>query len=501
MANGGQKWKDIPKEIAEQIKTYLLKEGGREDLQLHGVAEVWRVRFSNATITYYKSGTLYSTGSNDPAVRQAWEFIESLAGARFEPATKDFLIGFDEAGKGEAIGHTVLAGVLFSSELFAELEGLVSVADTKHKRQFAYWDDLFRKISSLESKNLRFLVETIPPWHVDHYNLNKIMDVVYQRILSVFSREQELSRCRVVIDDYGIGPTLDRYLRALQNAGAEIVRTSDADVQFLEARVASVLAKREREKIIESLKNNEEFQISGHTVGSGNLGDPETLAWLKAWKDQRKPWPWFVKKSFAPIRKLDGLSGKAKKAEPPIRDDLLSREFLEEFQNGRLSITHLSIVCPNCGTVSNAALITRDEKNGTVGRCLRCKQIIPELGVTLRYYCGYIIPDSNIILSGLLSKDLRRSRFFEGFTILLSTTVRKECDSPGGKRELGELARFGAMGRVRLKEVGSLSESGNSFERDQNILETALQYNAILYTNDQNVKAAAQARRVFVLTS
>lgn len=501
MAGSGQKWTEIPEDRARAIKEYLLQEGG-EEKEVKGPAESWRVRFSDATITYYQKGTLFSTTSSDPAVHRAWEFISALAGPRFEPATKGSLIGLDETGKGEVFGHTVLVGVLIPADLASDLEKLVSVADTKQKRSVAYWDDLFRQLDGFKSRGLQFIVEKIPPWHVDRYNLNKIMDVVYQRILNIFFRQADPTACRVVLDDYGVGPILDRYLRARRIAGTEIVVTTGADDRFLEARVASVLAKHEREKVMEAIRVKPDFQIVDQNVGSGNAGDPQTMAWLQAWKGSGQPWPWFVKRSFITIRKLNGLTGKATKVAPPIRDDILCREFLEEFEQGRLSVTSLSVVCPACGAISKAALVTHDEKEVFTGRCIACKKPITDLGITLRYYCGYVLPDSNIITGGLLSKDLERSRFFEGFTILLDAKVRQECDTPGGKQELGKIARFAAMGRVGIEEVGSpFTDKRGTLERDEAILGSALQFNAILITNDQNMKAAAQARNAFLLTT
>jgi len=43
---------------------------------------------------------------------------------------------------------------------------------------------------------------------VDKYNINKIMDISYQRILYIFLRKVEIKRCRIILDDYGIGLTL-----------------------------------------------------------------------------------------------------------------------------------------------------------------------------------------------------------------------------------------------------------------------------------------------------
>jgi EAL domain-containing protein (putative c-di-GMP-specific phosphodiesterase class I) len=44
------------------------------------------------------------------------------------------------------------------------------------------------------------------------------MDVVYQRILSNFMRHYQATNCRIVLDDYGVGEKLRRYLRFLENA-------------------------------------------------------------------------------------------------------------------------------------------------------------------------------------------------------------------------------------------------------------------------------------------
>ncbi|HHY35072.1 MAG TPA: hypothetical protein GX510_05495 [Firmicutes bacterium] len=497
----GRRWQHVPKETAAAIRGYLLREGGIEDPQLRGAAEVWRIRFSEATFTYYASGTLYSTPSQDPAVVNAWEYVTSLTGPRFEPACKNFMVGLDETGKGEIIGHTVLAGVLIPQELTSDLENIVSTADTKRRRTFQYWDELFRQIDSLKPRGLEFTVERIPPWHVDRYNLNKIMDVVYQRILSNFSRRADLSQSRVVVDDYGIGHTLDRYLRALQNRGCEVVIATRADDLYLEAKAASVIAKRERERVMEGLRAAGEFQVGRCTVGSGNATDTETINWLKAWKEMGREWPWFVKRSFKTVREFEGLTSAVTKQSPPIRDDILSPEFLREFETGRLSISSLSVVCPTCGEVSRAALITPDGKDGFNARCVKCRKPLDDLGITLRYYCGYLLPDSNVITGGLLGKDLSHSRLFEGFTILIHATVRRECDTPGGKKELERLAYFGAIGRIGLEEVGTVVESNSTIDRDQAIFSSALEYNAILFTDDNNMKAAAQARKMFTLST
>ena len=495
----GQKWK-VDAATANEIKSYLIQQGGLEDKDIKSEYEVWRVKFSDATFTYYKSGTLFCTASSDPSIKEVWKFISSYAGSRFVPPTKDFLIGLDETGKGEILGHTILVGAIFPKTIFDEIERLVGVANTKKRRSTAYWDSVLKRLDLMKKEGLDFYLEKIPPWHVDKFNLNKIMDVVYQRILSNFMRHYQAANCRIVIDDYGVGEKLKRYLRSLENAGADVKIIHQADEHYLEARVASLIAKREREKIIEAIRKDEEFKIEGCNIGSGNAGDKETINWLKKWKETGNPWPWFVKQSYKTVREIDGKPGKVEKIEPPLREDILSEDFIKEFEAGRFSITTLSIVCPSCGERSKAALVTLDEEQ-TIGRCINCKKPVGDLNFTLRYYCGALLPDSNIIIGGFLVKDLEKSKFFEGFAILLHPIVKKECDTPGGKKELERLAKFAAIGRIRLEEIpeaGKIDEL-TKLERDEKIIEGASTFNAILITGDRAMKAFAQAKGLFCL--
>jgi len=63
--------------------------------------------------------------------------IDSVVGSAYVLPTKDFLIGLDETGKGEVIGHTVLTGVIFPKELFKDVDLLIGPADTKNRHKFA----------------------------------------------------------------------------------------------------------------------------------------------------------------------------------------------------------------------------------------------------------------------------------------------------------------------------------------------------------------------------
>jgi len=500
----GRTWKNLTKERAVEIKEYLLELGGTEE-EVKNPSEEWRIRFLDSTFTFYKSGTLYSTPSrsSDPLVLKTWSYIDSLF-PRFVFPSRSFLIGLDETGKGEIIGHVVLAGVIFPENIFSKLGDIVSTADTKKKHDFAYWDDIFRRIDSFREYGFYYATQTIPPWDVDRYNLNKIMDITYQRILSGFLRKVDMSSCRIVVDDYGVGPTLGRFLNFLKNKGAEIVVEEGADERYLEVKVASLVSKREREEIIKRINENPDFQIDGLSVGSGNPNDTQTLNWLRKWHNSGRDWPWFVRRSYKTVREIEGEPEKPKQI-PPLNEELLSKDFREEFDRGHLSVQSLSIVCPHCGSICKSATfaIYKEKGRGISGiKCLNCRKLIEHAGITLRYYCGYVVPDTNILIKGLISRDLESSRFFEGFTIVLPDIVRKEADRGKGKQELGKLAEFSSMGRIRLESAGKVEEIPENISgtaRDERIVDAALQYNAILITSDQGVKAYANSKNVFYI--
>ncbi len=485
---------------AAKIKEWLLLEGGKEDNKIASPHEEWRIKLSDATITYYKKGTLFITESNDESVVEVHNFVSSLIGSRFVPSTKKYLIGFDETGKGEVLGHTVLVGVIIPTNIFSEVERDIGVADSKVKHNIDYWDDIFRKIDFYQSKGLQFLIQKIPPWHFDKYNINKLLDITYQRLLLYLTRNGSLHDTRIVLDDYGAGFHLNKYLKALAEAGAEVIKTSKADDIYLESRVASLIAKREQQKVLEAISRNPEFQIDGISIGSGNAGDPNTLKWLKAWKATGQQWPWFVKRSFKTIREIEGITQEPKKSYPPIKEGLLSKEFRDKFESGELNIITLSVVCP-CGAVSKAIKLI-PQNNQTTPVCVSCKKEIHDVSLTLQYYCGRIIPDTSAIARGFISKDLDGRRFFENFTFLLHPTVRYESDQHGGgKKELEKLGHFSAIGRIRLEEIKSIFDASilDSTRRDDSILEDAIKNNAIVLTADNGMKGVAQAKKLFVM--
>ena len=82
--------------------------------------------------------------------------------------------------------------------------------------------------------------------------------------------------------------------------------------------------------------------------------------------------------------------------------------------------------------------------------------------------------------------------------ILLHPIVKKECDKAGGKKELGRLAKYAAIGRIKLEEIPETGKM-EGLTNDEKIIESAISFNAILITGDNAMKALAQAKGLFCL--
>ena len=132
------------------------------------------------------------------------------------------------------------------------------------------------------------------------------MDVVYQRLLSQLAFSPHISKARIAIDDYGVGDRLLNYLANLDNAGAEVVITQKADEKYLETKAASLIAKREREKMMETIRNSQDYKLKSCSIGSGNAADKETITWLKAWQATKNHGPGLSKNPLKPFGKWKG---------------------------------------------------------------------------------------------------------------------------------------------------------------------------------------------------
>lgn len=284
----GRTWKGIFD--GYKIKNFLLDSGGIEEKPKNEY-ELWRIRLFSSTFIYYKTGTLYSTPSEE--INKIWEKIDSLLGGRFIHPTKEYLMGFDEAGKGEVIGPLILVGVLFKRDLFNKIDYIINSSDTKKRHDFFYWNNIFIELKSLKGFHYEFW--KISEIEIDKFNINHLLDEGYKILLTKLLKNLDPSKVRIVIDDYGIGKSLKEFLNGLSS---EIIIETNSEDKYLETRCASIIAKVIREEKIKIIRENEKYVIDGKNIGSGNLGDEKTREWLRTWYEMKGKFPKFVRKSF-----------------------------------------------------------------------------------------------------------------------------------------------------------------------------------------------------------
>lgn len=302
----GRSWPNVSMRAAARIHTFL-REKGWGDLSTNEAAEAWRVRRSATTITYEtRRGTLYTSGSrdSDPEVTEACEVIDGLTPPRFAPPNRSLLIGLDEANTRQVVGPAVAVGVMIPLRLAAAIRDIVETAATKKKSvPSAYWERRYRCLADLVNEGLQFHVEEIAPAACTNSSTHPLLGAAYQKLLSLLLLDVSLGACQVVVDDFGIkGTPLAHTLNDLAAKGVETVIEPRADDHYLAARTASVIARWERVRLLEELRQNPEYEVIGLTVPAGTAGSRSAKAWLDAWESSHRPWPWFVKKSVRESR-------------------------------------------------------------------------------------------------------------------------------------------------------------------------------------------------------
>jgi hypothetical protein len=115
----------------------------------------------------------------------------------------------------------------------------------------------------------------------------------------------------------------------------------------------------------------------------------------------------------------------------------------------------------------------------------------------------FAVPDSNVINRGLPSKDLNTSKFFEDFYLLVPGVIRLECDTSGGNKEFERIGKYVSIGRIKMKEMGTFEPEKfkmfSSQERDDLIMRTCIDKNALLLSADNQIKGLAVSRDIFTI--
>lgn len=207
---------------------------------------------------------------------------------------EELVCGIDEAGRGPVIGPLVIGCAVFDSKGKRELEKL-NVRDSKKVSPL--------RRAALEPKikeiALEWKIVKISPGEIDILRKKISLNVIEARKIAELILSLKKFPKRVIVDS---ADKVEENFRELiiKNLNIEkipeIISKHKADEKFIEVGAASILAKVERDREVEKLK--EKFG----EIGSGYPADEVTKKFLKDMKE-RGEIPAFIRRSWSTVRR------------------------------------------------------------------------------------------------------------------------------------------------------------------------------------------------------
>jgi ribonuclease HIII len=251
----------------EELKSYI-REHRLKRVNPTNKYELLRVKDCAIGLVLYKSGKLVYNG-NEASKRVLDDVLK-------KEENYDYILGSDEAGKGEWYGSLVVVTTALSPEEIIELRKLgVKDSKTIKKPQIM---TLARNL--IEMDFMRRSVILNPETYNKLYsqfqkegkNLNDIMAWAHSNAIKELLEKIEFKRARVVIDKFDLKKTEYR-LESLDKTNLEVIQKSGAESEIPVA-AASIMAKYLFETGVDKL--NEEYQVNLRTSKPENL-NPEIL--------------------------------------------------------------------------------------------------------------------------------------------------------------------------------------------------------------------------------
>jgi len=204
------------------------------------------------------------------------------------------ICGIDEAGRGSVIGPLIIAGISIKHSNIKKLEKIGvrdSKALTKKKRNLLFYKILdFTEFICIYKVDCKTIDE-----NVYQRKLNKLEGGIMSTIIKHLAADiAYVDSCDVNINRY------TNYLKSnldLKN-NTHVIAMHKADRINPAVSAASIIAKVIRDREIQMLEEN--FQ----NIGSGYPSDKKTMYFINTWIKEYKEFPYFVRKSWRPIREI-----------------------------------------------------------------------------------------------------------------------------------------------------------------------------------------------------
>ncbi len=198
--------------------------------------------------------------------------------------------GVDDAGRGSVLGPLVIAGVSVKSTRVKYLSEM-GVRDSKQLSPAAR-ERLYKKIINFVDD---YYVSKIPPKTIDtSVSKNQLNHLEAKHMAKVISKLRPDSS---YVDSCDVNPRrFGREISRLAQTG-RVYSRHHADSEFVIVSAASIVAKVNRDKVIEKLRRK-------YDLGSGYPSDSKTMKFIGDWITEFKEIPQFVRASWKPVRIL-----------------------------------------------------------------------------------------------------------------------------------------------------------------------------------------------------
>lgn len=237
----------------KEAKNRLLESRYISEVATTNQYELFRLRCEGGSIVAYTSGKIVASGQTCEALLQGM-----MRKLDFEESEHDFIIGSDEAGKGEWLGPLVVAAVGLSPKQSTELRA-VGVMDSKGLSA----DRIALLSAEIEETCQAMYLVIVPPqtfnkrleeFRHEGKNLNDLLAWAHAKAVSEVYKQLNPSReslVRVVVDEFSRLKTRQRLNRVLDLDTVELIQKPRAE-DVVSVGAASIVARNARDDWIGS---------------------------------------------------------------------------------------------------------------------------------------------------------------------------------------------------------------------------------------------------------
>lgn len=211
------------------------------------------------------------------------------------------ILGLDEAGRGPVLGPMVIGGIIIPEKKEKIIERM-GVKDSKRvtpKRRAI----LARKLTKMfEYKLVEISAKEIDLLRAKGVNLNQIEKNAMKEIIENLCSEFDVDKIIIDALDVKEGRLQDQ-MQEFVGPDKEVIAEHKADDNYLAVGAASIIAKNERDRIIDELNRDYIRRTKDRNgIGSGYPSDPKTKAFLKQYSYDEMPD--FVRRSWGTVQKI-----------------------------------------------------------------------------------------------------------------------------------------------------------------------------------------------------